>query len=675
MSDTNGLRYLPLEEITLDSLQWLQAEYHARLDNLRRARMILPGWFGSFNNRIGRPRYGWRVLEDGSSGKLTIQTVAGGGTNGIGLAPLNNYGPTFLAGIDPNGKALEVPIDDDQNLRDEAYAVLVVPNDGVTYTLVARQVVEVFEPGTIDFVNGSGDITGHRTDFTRYNPTSDGLGLATILRVDGADSAPLEGEYTLADVTDATTATITPAPTANGTRVRFRVKGRFYRPPGVGDPLDVHLNIRTVWELRARVTGRPTDALVAYDCTRTGGTLVLLDRRWGNEYREMPQAGDGRATHTTAVTYYDHSTDTTGTLVGRAQNNLGAADVLAIDAVPSGQTREVSSGRENTHAQLIFVDATDMKVKADMSLLLGWSSATAATTILSSLGTVKGMAAEQVPADSGFTHLIVWSAGGLVKLARMNDTTLVSQATIWDPTSVDSGDTVEYPSILFTQGGRVIVCAVFKDAADSDAKSIRSIQSDDYGVTWDTNGDAGVVCVSATNAPRHTELCQDGYGVIHGAYIEDNAGEDEVWLWHGAGTDSAEISNNIAQTNNRGTKVWSTAAGPFAGGNIGQPRMIGWEDGSFEVAWAINTGASGSQTVQKLMCKENDVLRFDTPITLIDSADYAGPTYSPIGFEVANGGMARLAYVDCDAVADGDLNYLVMQASQLAGGAHWPGGA
>lgn len=675
MSDTNGLRYLPLEEITLDSLQWLQAEYHARLDNLRRARMIRPGWFGSRNNRVGRPRYGWVIVEDGSTGKLTIQTVAGGGNNGIGLAPVNDYGPTYLAGIDPNGKSLEVPIDDDQNLRDEAYAVLVVPNDGVTYTLVARQVVEVFEPGTIDFVNGSGDITGHRTDFTRYNPTSDGLGLATILRVDGADSAPLEGEYTLADVTDATTATITPAPTANGTRVRFRVKGRFYRPPGVGEPLDVHLVARTVWELRARVTGRPTDAIVAYDCTRTGGTLVLLDRRWGNEYREMPEPGDGRATISIAKIAYDRDSDSVNALWGHAQNNLGSADVLAIDVVPSGQTREVSSGREYTHLQLIFVDATDMKVKADSTLLLGWSPADSPVTILSSLGTVKGMAAEQVPADSGFTHLIVWSAGGLVKLARMNDTTLVSQATIWDPTSVDSGDTVEYPSILFTQGGRVIVCAVFKDAADSDAKSIRSIQSDDYGVTWDTNGDAGVVCVSATNAPRHTELAQDGYGMIHGAYVEDNAAEDEVWIWHGSGIDSAEIANNQAQTNNRGTKLWSTAAGPFTANNIGQPRMIGWEDGSFEVAWAINGGAGGSQTIQKLVCKENDVLRFDTPVTLIDSADYAGPTYSPVGFEVTNGGFVRLAWVDTDAVAAGDLDQMLMHSTQLAGGAHWPGGS
>ena len=679
----NGVNILTLLEIGSDELQWLQAELQYRQDALRMARMALPGWFGyRKNGPNGANRYGWRIDEDGTTGALRVQTILGTGTpTGLGTKIGNQLVPPRFGGMLPSGKILEIKHGDNYSVTDTDDAVIVVPDDATWYTLVAVHETTVIEPGTLQLVQNSSTITGTFTDFTRYSSTADDP-VPTVIRIDAADSANgNEGTYTVLTIVDSETMTVSPSPPGADETVHFRIKGRFFTPPGVGDEQDAHLNARLVWELRARVDDPPSDALVAYDVYRDTGldpNVFIIERRQANEYRPMPSPGDPVSTRLMAIidaNYTVQSTPTVGFGLNVFATNVGSAALLEFDMAPSAN---------DAFSNILYATSGGFSgMCIGYVTAAGVNSYYSGQTIISAVdgnipsltiaqASITGFSIEQIAGGiGGNTHLCAYSSGGKIRVARSDDNgaTFTVDGVVWDPATIDALDTVNFPAVLFTKWGRILIAGVYFDDS-AGTESIRYIYSDDYGDSWTTGSDAGGMILNGSTNPRHIEMVQDGWGNIQGFYIEDNGAEDELWSWVGTDQNNPAIDADKAPTANRGALLFSVIAGA---NDFGQPRAVGFEDGTVAVAVGATTGAAGNGLVYLVHVKEYEILRIEAPLTT-DTADYAGPTHPPCGLEALNGGQVLLAGVDTDATANGDMLGLHMVPAAVSGTPAWPGG-
>lgn len=679
----NGINTVTLLEIGTDELQWLQAELQARQDQLRMARMAFPGWFGyRKNSASGALRYGWRIEEDGTSGDLRIQTILGTGSpTGLGTKNGNQPVPPRFGGILPDGKVLEIKHGDAYPIQDTNDATINVPDDATWYTLVAVYETTVIEPGVLALVQNSATVTGTWTDFTRYTSTADGP-VPTVIRIDPADSANgNEGTYTILTVVDEETMTISPAPPGADESVHFRVKGRFFTPPGVGDEQDAHLNGRLVWELRARVDEPPSDCLVAYDVYRDTGldpNVFMIERRGANEYRAMPSPGDPVSTRLVTLTHADYTVQTAPTVefgVTALATNVGSAALLEFDMAPSAQDAfsNVLFAMPGGFSGMCICYVTAAGINSFYSgqaLLSSLDGNVPSLTVVQVL--ITGMSVEQIPGGlAGNTHLVAYSSGGKISVARSDDNgaTFSVDGVVWDPATIDALDTVNFPAVLFTKWGRILIAGVYYDDS-AGTESIRHIYSDDYGDTWTTNSNAGGVILTGSINPRHIEMCQDGWGNIYGFYIEDNGSEDELWSWIGSGPNDPAIDADKAVTANRGVMLFSEIAGSI---DFGQPRAVAFQDGTVAVAVGRTSGAAGNGRVNLLHIKESELLRMQD-VLVLDTGDYAGPVHPPCGLEALNGGEVLLAGLDSDATANGDMLAIRMVPAGVTGTQDWPGG-
>lgn len=679
---TNGLNYLNLLEIGTDELQWWQAEQLERLRFGRMAGMASPGWFGSQLVGVNGAgfAYGWEVQESGG-GVLFLQTILGAGNPiGLGGKSGNQLTPQRFGGVLPDGSIVEIDYLDDVVLRDAAYAGITVPNDSTWYTLVATVVNEIQEPGRITLVQGSTTIQGvNGTKFTRYSDATDPI--PTVIRVDAADSLNgNEGSYTVVAITDDDTMTVTPAPPGSGENVRYRVQGRFYTTP-TGEQ-DAHRNVRVAWALRSRITTPPADALVAYDCYRSGGVLTLVDRRAANEYRPMPDPSSTKSTrlalHVGMVAGAGGSTDlfTDSYLT---EPNLGSAAVLELDLAPCNVQRITGAGTDYNGMLLAVVQAAGIYMKRAQSAIasglqavaaIGWAYEALALKIAQI--NITGVSLITIPkGKGGWTHVVAYSVGGKVTVQRSadNGSTWVSLGVVWDPAIVNAAHTAHSPALLWTKWGRLILGAVYDTGGGS--VTVRTVHSDDYGDTWTTSGNAGTTVLSATVAPRDLSLVQDGWGNIVGTYIED-AANDELWMWYGTGPNNAVIDPDKASTANRGTKMIDSSVIPIMGSTLGQPRAVAYHDGTIVVAVGAKNATPG-QRVILLHAKQNEALRIEALVTP-DGTGYAGPTLPVCAIGGSNTGDAWVAYSETKAAAAGDLYVTRLVSQEIDVRTAWPGG-
>lgn len=691
----NGINLLTLLEIGTDEFQWLQAELQERREAAYMSRMASPGWFGARKNGpAAAARYGWRVDEDGSTGRLKLQTILGAAPPvPLGTRTGSQMPPQRFGGILPDGKIVEIEYADDVTLRDTDFDQVEVPDDGTWYTLVAVYETTVIEPGLINLVQNSPTITGTRTAFTRYSknslypaapgPTDNPV--PTVIRIDAADSANgNEGNYTILTITDDGTMTVTPSPPGADESVRFRVKGRFFTPPELGEPQDAHRNARLVWELRGRVTNPPDDALIAYDCYRDTGTdpnVILIDRRMSNEHREMPNPGDPVATilmpEQGAADITGGAPFTTRKLnVDLIEGGLGSATCLEVDMAPA-QGAPVSNiliyNAGNFGGLAVAYVAADGIHSAVMNASLFISLAAPVFTLTIAQASILGFSLEAMPAGTGgWTHIVAYSAGGKIRVARSDDNcaTFTVDGVVWDPTTVAAADTATYPSVLVTSWGRIIIAAVYFDQSAGTQK-ICEIHSDDYGDTWETNSNSGNIIVSGSQNPRHLDLAQDGWGNIYGVYIEDNGAEDEVWWWSGSGPNNPTLDPDKVETANRGTKLYCFISGGII---LGQPRAVAFQDGTMAFALSqVDGGAGADQSVLIGHVKEGELYRLES-VAEVDNSDYAGPTRPPTALTVLNTGYAILATYDTDATAAGIIYAHRFVPVSVSGSPSWPGG-
>jgi hypothetical protein len=510
-------------QIGAPELSWLQSGLSARAQALRLGLGIEPGWVGTFLGD-GTPALGWEVYDDAGNLSVRLQTSP--------TTPnrLRKTTVPFL-GVEPFGNVLEVAVG---RIRDSAGAFIPVAADDTWYTLVAKYMLDVHEPGTLNLTAGSTTITGVGTNFTRYAATGSGDPRSMKVRIFDTDTVSGNGGvYQFATITDDTNATLVSAPPATETGVRFRVHGDFLGAIPT-DP-DSHWNGRVAWELRTRTVDLPTDALIAYDVRRASGsgTLSLLNRQHAQVYR----VNDGRNRAYTAglVAGVDDSTAGAGAFMPPKSTLYvwGANEtVTQITATPARAGYAGPSNPRNCILAGLLVE--DSVTNTDRFVVLvgnpqvdgfggvfggtgRWDNAGYAgeVAVVSAVG-LRGIALVAVPEVTGHTHLAFYSdSTGKIQMKTSADDgqTWVGPTAIWTPTAGNEAQASGLDAIL-TRSGRLIVVA-----PSGVTKALRWIYSDNYGVTWNTNTADGFLIADMN--PKTLE---------RPSIVEDDEGN----LWTGA---------------------------------------------------------------------------------------------------------------------------------------------
>lgn len=557
--DTRGLNLLDVLEVGTDELQWLQAEIDQAKKDEWLGRIATAGWFGTILG-TGQAWWGWSVNENGSTGALRRQlhTAAGGP-----YAPAPADVPAQVGGVARDGSVIVLDDQDDGAIRDANGDPITVPDDATWYTLIARRGIRLDEPGRLTFIQNNASVTGDNTQFTRYSDGSDPV--ATKIRIDAADSANgNEGTYTIDTITDDGTMTITPAPTgADESGLKFHVQGRFFSTPA--GTQDIHWNEYVEWELVARTVAIPDDALIAYDVYRDTGAdpnVQFLDRRHVNMYRpmphnyklELPSMGSG-------FFQADTQTFTRNTAAGWPWTVYDATAPQHFDACPAylgadeGPSTLGWNYDANNFALVAIADATQIEIVTVRTLIedlrvQNHANAGSPVTAVSEAGIDSVAITNYI----GGNHIIAYTVGGVCKVLTSDDqgATWSSAATIWDPTTIDASDLVDGVEVVALQSGRIIVAASYYDDSAGE-RDIRYVYSDDYGATWDTNSQAGHVAISqAGQDMQFPRLAQDGFGRLHGMYVDTSDGGIHVWS-----SDTEDLPDHAAGLNRNvnGTKL------------------------------------------------------------------------------------------------------------------------
>jgi hypothetical protein len=543
--DTNGLKYKNQLKLGMDELQWLQDEADERRRMLLLGAADQLGWFGAWWPH-GQGSLGWQVNDPGDNGILRLQLPVGGAP--FIMQDLRAT-TTPMGGIAPNGRPVQLDIDDNATLRDIDDEALTVPDDGVWYTLVAVPVLQSRAPGRLTMTAGSAVVTGVRTDFTRYADGTDTR--ATRFRISAADgdsAAGNEGTYRFVTITDATTATLDRPAVQDESGVHFRVVGDYFGAVPA-DP-DIHSVAMTVWELRARTVTLPTDALIAYDVMRDTGIqpgTFLIDRRHAQPYRPTNSQIMRRWTLTPVL---EMVTAAPNIAVERRRDTIlaiGGDDILFAVAAPCNTGGDTSVNLDSPGGLLAvcghFDGATfDLRVREYVPWMRSpWRNPNGGGTINIDTGVdVAGQTAIlNLPSGCGFTHVFFAGDGdGKVQQYRSDDNGLTwdGPTLIWDPDANAAGDEVHDLAACLTRRGRIVLVGEYIPSGGQ--SEIRYIHSDDYTDTWETTSDAGVEIESqgALDRLSSPSIVEDDFGNLWTAWGRDVAGggEGHVRLVRGA---------------------------------------------------------------------------------------------------------------------------------------------
>lgn len=670
---SNGINVLTNLEIGTDELQWWQTEFHERQRFLRMARMALPGWFDNQKySGTGIGRYGWQITENGTTGELLFRSIFSTGSLSHGTQSGNHRSPQRYGGIMPDGSVIELDYADNIPVRDTNFAQITVPDDATWHTLVAVYEAELEEPGRITLTQNSSTVVGERTHFSRYSDGTDPV--ASIIRIDPADTANgHEGEYTIVSITDDTVMTVSPTPTAATETVRYRVKGKFFAAPS-GEQ-DCHRNVRVVWQLRTRTNTPPPDALVAYDVYRDTGlsaNVFFVDRRAANTYRTMPEvATTVRVIPDPTVTGAGTSSTWSDSLIDQAYD-ITAGTLLGADCAACQADRLVGSGSDYGGLLVVYYTSTEVRsIVSRYNVATGGNSVADGSRI--TLGGITAISLEAIAGGhGGWTHILGLSTANKILMSRSadNGATFAATSTIWDPTTIHASDTVKFPAVLFTKWHRIVIAGVYTD--HTGPQTIRYIYSDDYGDTWQTNANAGFTAVSGVVDPRDIELVQDGWGNIHGVYVEDNGGDDDLWTWVGTDPNDPTINNGKARSLNRGSFMVSTGS-PAFGSVMGHPRAVAFDDGTVVTAVPQQTPSSSVGTVKLAFHKEDELLNIHH-LWINPEEGTAGTNPPVVIMDQVNGGGLAIGSHRSSETPNPNLTMLRAIPLVVPIGPQWPGG-
>lgn len=529
--DSNGLKYKPTEKIGMDELQWLQDEADERRRTTLLGQAAEPGWLASYWPH-GQDSLGWNVTDPGANGTPRLQLSSGGSPFG----PNRRRAPNArFVGVSPNGRMVELDLEDGTTLRDADGEPIVVPDDAVWYTLVAVPVLTSRAPGRLTMTAGSAVVTGTRTGFRRFADATDAR--ATRIRISAADGdtvAGNEGEYRFSSITDDTTATLDRPAIADETGVQFRAMGDFLGATPA-DP-DIHSNLRTTWELRARTVTPPTDAIIAYDVKRDTGIqpgILFIDRRHAQIYRPL-HTGYNRRWMLSPI--LEAAAADPWLIMSKRRDNVlaTASDFQNVCVCPASVGSDTSAGAivGDVQSGLLAVVAEDTGATFNLRVreYVPWASpqwrnpnggGSVSINPAITLAEDHQSAIVCVPSASGWTHaFFVTDSGGAVQMYRSDDNgaTWDSPVEIWDPDSAVAGDAASHLSVVLTRTGRLILAACYVPTATGDGE-IRYVSSDDYGDTWSTNGDAGTGLIAVAGASlEHPSIVEDDEGNLWTAF-------------------------------------------------------------------------------------------------------------------------------------------------------------
>jgi len=681
-----GLRYLNDLRLGYEELAWLQDDYdlHARLH--RMASAYEPGWVGGSWLANGATGLGWNIV-DGGTGNLAVDSIDGG-DEGLALFRRRNNTDAPALGVDPDGQLLMIYPNDGQLLRDAAGALISVPNDGVWRTLVARATLQVEAPGRMDMTVGVATVVGDGTQFLRY---SDGGDLrATKFRVPSGANA---GDYEFLAIASDTSTTITPLPVATEANVEFVVIGDF---ASAAADRDIHSELVVTWELVTRTVAPQTDALIAYDCMRTGGTLSLIDRRRANIYRPavinherrwhiQPELVLGPSAAAVAdypavpqsaarALYYSPCTSTPA----------GGSHFCAVApaAVGSGlhQGADVASGLLGAFVKDNVTWQIEIREYVPQAYVHGTSSSNAeapwrnpdggaaVTPISSQTGDCRGLALLAVPNGTGNTHLMWYldTAGDLYQLSSSDNGATWTVAAV-----ITLGFAAGYGiGATLTRTGRILLVL-----CNDSGTEIRYIRSDNYGTTWDTNTTAGhaIDLTGGVGQYRYPSIAEDDFGNLWLAIEDWSSGASGRVVVLYRGTDV----NDPAPSSDTPAGGWIVSPDPVLNAttpptDFTSPQVLPGPDGQVfvfmlglrDAAFAelgVATTTHGELTRYRYLHHAGDVSVVDT-------------NYIPhcVGQDAA--GVIHSIYADLEATNDDyrDVHYLCLPmqrfGSQLYGG-------
>jgi hypothetical protein len=538
---SNGLRYLSKALLGFDELEWQEDEHNERAAWFRSQGAHEAGWL---IERVGAAlNGGWDIKS--TSGVLSVRTTISSVPELVDQCRPNTSRP-FL-GVDRDGNVLEIwP---GATLLDASGDPITVPNDGVWYTLIARYATTQKEPGTLSLVGGSTTITGVGTNFLRYTA---GGSRPTILRIDAADTVNgNEGTYRVATVTDEVTATLDTAPPSSESGVPFRVSGRFFS--GIPADPDIHANSTIAWELVARTTTRPTDALIAFDVKRTAGVFAKIDRRRGSLFRPIvPSNKCIGLTPITQINLNSGASDFKQCVPVIDHPNLilsaSGSSALAMSMCPAATGSQATGLAADQPTGMMLASLYNNGSTKKINVLvytqvrddgLQWSNPDGTVTssppsgstvdIVSGAG-ITDVAVVNLPSDSGNTHAAFYcDASGTVQMKRSTDNgaTWSSATAIWNPAGAD---TVTKVAAVFTRLGRLIVVGLYSTGTNR----MRWVVSDDIGDSWDNNSQAGFD-LGGGSTVVDLAAAEDDRGNFWTITAENGGGANGLRMYRGAG--------------------------------------------------------------------------------------------------------------------------------------------
>ena len=475
MKSSHGLAYLNELKIGIDELQWLQFEGHERL-----MRRFLAS-FMSHGLICGRTRRNsldsaWEVHDDDDDGTISIRAAVNrvvGGSNGS---------QAHAWAVDKDGYPIQL---------DEELDIGALPNDATWYTVACRRYLEQYERGVLNVTLGSANVTGVGTEFTRYaGVTTDGFGRGTRIRIAAGDTASGHtGTYEIDQVTSDTTLVLTAAVggTANENGIPFTVAGEF----AITIPADPDIHQRWIpeFEVMARHRDPANSDLILFDVKRDDAgapKVTLIDRRAANLYRKAPNLSASRGLDIDNESYID----TSGALVEKKNAvYTGAAGEHAWDLALAREA-------DDRMLALISIQATTtIHVREYDNEQDVWQNpAGGGAVTITAFGA--WCALEQVPPETGTTHQSFFVHTGDFKVYQSpttdNGQTFAVPAAIWDPTAVAANDRIVGLFSLLTRNHRLFLFgSYYHFHAVNPYTQIRYVYSDDYGVTWNTNANAG----------------------------------------------------------------------------------------------------------------------------------------------------------------------------------------
>lgn len=429
-----------------------------------------------------------------------------------------------ICAVEPQGNDAYLSLDD-----------ITVPDDGVWRTLTIRYAATHYEPGQVTFTGASKTVTGTNTKFTRLaGKTGDGVRVGDKIYVKTGANA---GVYWEIDevVSDIELTLVNPA---TGTQTAdFLVSGSYYLEDIPTDPT-AHNNPSWLFELQdAVVMPDPANYLILADVMLDTGSapkVQVIDRRIANMFRMKP---DARAlmraallvtsmapaacnTHpfTDPIYYQEMYAETRPCL-----SDDGDA-VLWTSLAPA--STGVGSVLVATYAGYVRVQTYN----AGQNYWTAWNASAGSQVRPDTSGQIKAAHVALVPPEIGHTHVMVYQKHGATTLWRR---TSPDDGATWSSESsiLNYPDIVDGPTpVILTRSGRMWVFFAFNDGATF--YGIKAVFSDDYGLSWDTNGGAAYDVISraydgvAFIAPEDATETDDGRIAVLCADREDSGSTD-----------------------------------------------------------------------------------------------------------------------------------------------------